>query len=177
MANAVAIGMDLPQIDAQILRPGANGRRCEDGSTLFRSGWACRSPVLLFNGGRQGRRFDRLRANGLEGRRRFRHRSLFYTRRFGRDVLFEFLFGDHVFDRGFAVGFDHRQRRADRNHVADVTGEFDNDPRHGRFHFDRRLVGHHVGQLGVLLDALADLDVPGNDLGLGDALANVGQAK
>ena len=44
-----------------------------------------------------------------------------------------------------------------------------------RFHFDRRLVGHHVGDLLVLGDRVADLDVPGDNLGLGNAFADVGQ--
>ena len=48
-------------------------------------------------------------------------------------------------------------------------------PATGRFHLDRRLVGHHVGELLVFLDAVADLDVPGDDLGLGDAFADIGQ--
>jgi hypothetical protein len=38
-----------------------------------------------------------------------------------------------------------------------------------------RLVGHHVGKLLVFLDLVADLDVPGDDLGLGNAFADVGQ--
>ncbi len=44
-----------------------------------------------------------------------------------------------------------------------------------RRHFDRRLVGHHVDQMLVLLDAVADRDVPGDDLGLGRAFADIGQ--
>ena len=48
-------------------------------------------------------------------------------------------------------------------------------PATGRFHLDRRLVGHHVGERLVLVDLVADLDVPGDDLGLGDAFADVGQ--
>ena len=42
-------------------------------------------------------------------------------------------------------------------------------------HLDRRLVGHHVGELLVFLDAVAQFDVPGDDLGLGDAFTDVGQ--
>ena len=48
-------------------------------------------------------------------------------------------------------------------------------PATGRFHLDRRLVGHHVGDLLVLGDRVADLDVPGDDLRLGNAFADVGQ--
>src|SRR3546814_20536526 len=47
--------------------------------------------------------------------------------------------------------------------------------RYRGFHLDRGLVGHHVGELLVLLDRVADLDVPLDDLGLGNAFADVGQ--
>ena len=50
-------------------------------------------------------------------------------------------------------------------------------PDNRRFHLDRRLVGHHVGQLLIFLDALADLDVPGDDFGLGNAFADVRQTE
>jgi hypothetical protein len=76
-----------------------------------------------------------------------------------------------------AVGLDHHQRRADRHLIADFAGELDHHARHRRFHLDGRLVGHHVGDLLVLLDALADLDVPRDDLGLGDAFADIRQAE
>ena len=52
---------------------------------------------------------------------------------------------------------------------------FEHRARDRRFHLDRRLVGHHVGELLVFLDRVADLDVPGDDLGLGNAFADVGQ--
>ena len=35
----------------------------------------------------------------------------------------------------------------------------------------------HVGELLVFLDRIADLDVPGDDLGFCDAFTDVGQAK
>ena len=62
-------------------------------------------------------------------------------------------------------------------HLVDVAREFDDDPRHGRFHFDGRLVGHHVGKLRIFLDALADFHMPGDDFGLGDAFADVRQTE
>ena len=52
---------------------------------------------------------------------------------------------------------------------------FDHLARDRAFHLDRRLVGHHVGELLVLGDRVADLDVPGDDLRLGNAFADVGQ--
>jgi hypothetical protein len=54
-------------------------------------------------------------------------------------------------------------------------GHFDNAAGDRRLHLHRRLVGHHVGELLILLDHVADLDVPGDDLGLGNAFADVGQ--
>ena len=66
-------------------------------------------------------------------------------------------------------------RRANSDGVADFRAEPDDLAVDGRRDFDRRLVGHHVGQLLVFLDLVADLDVPGDDLGLGNAFANVGQ--
>ena len=74
-----------------------------------------------------------------------------------------------------AFGFDHRQHRADRDLVADFAGKLEHLARDRAFHLDRRLVGHHVGDLLVLGDRVADLDVPGDDLGLGNAFADVGQ--
>ncbi len=73
------------------------------------------------------------------------------------------------------VGLDHHQRRADRHLVADLARKLDHHARHRRFHLDRRLVGHHVGDLLVFLDPVPDRDVPRHDLGLGNTLANVGQ--
>ena len=59
--------------------------------------------------------------------------------------------------------------------VADFAGKLDHLAGDRAFHLDRRLVGHHVGDLLVLADRVADLDVPGDDLGLGNAFADVGQ--
>ncbi len=74
-----------------------------------------------------------------------------------------------------ALGLEHHQRRADRDHVADLARHLEHRARDRAFHLDRRLVGHHVGKPAVFLDPVADLDVPGDDLGLGDALADVRQ--
>ena len=79
------------------------------------------------------------------------------------------------FGRRLAVRFDHREHRADRNLVADLARKLDDLARDRRFHLHRRLVGHHVGDLLVFLDAVADLHVPGDDLRLGNAFADVRQ--
>ena len=72
-------------------------------------------------------------------------------------------------------GLDLDQHRADRDLVADFARELSDDARDGRFHLHGRLVGHHIGELLVFLDPVADLDVPGDDLGLGDAFADIGE--
>jgi hypothetical protein len=73
------------------------------------------------------------------------------------------------------VRLDHHQRSADRHLVANFAREFDDDSRHRRLHLDGGLVGHHVRDRRILLDAVADGDVPCDDLGLGNAFADVRQ--
>ena len=98
-------------------------------------------------------------------------------RRFGFDPRLDHRVHRRGFDIAIGVGFDHRQRRSDRDQIANLACQLDNDARYRRFHLDGRLVGHHVGQLRVFLDALANFDVPGDDFGLGDAFADVGQTE
>ena len=77
--------------------------------------------------------------------------------------------------RSAALSFNLDQHRTDGDLVADFAGQLLDHAGDRRFHLDRRLVGHHVGELLVFLDLVADLDVPGDDLGLGNAFANVGE--
>ncbi len=77
--------------------------------------------------------------------------------------------------RNHSIRLDHHQRGADRDLVADLARQFDDDAGHRRFHLDGGLVGHHVGEALVLFDAVAYAHVPSDDLGLGDAFADVGQ--
>jgi hypothetical protein len=70
---------------------------------------------------------------------------------------------------------DHHQLGADRHHVAGLALAFDDRAGDRRADLDGCLLRHHVDQRLVLLDALADRHVPGDDLRLGDAFANVGQ--
>ena len=51
----------------------------------------------------------------------------------------------------------------------------DDDAGDGAGQFDRRLVGHDLGQDLVFLNRIADLDVPADQLGLSRAFAHVGQ--
>ena len=63
----------------------------------------------------------------------------------------------------------------DRQHAADLAAQRDDGAGDRRRHLDRRLVGHHGGEDLVLQHRLADLDMPFDDLGLGDAFADIGQ--
>lgn len=72
---------------------------------------------------------------------------------------------------------DYRQRRTDGHHITRFARQLQHHAGHRRGHFHRGLVGHHVGQWGVFLYRIAHGDVPGDDLGRGDALADVGQAE
>ena len=56
-----------------------------------------------------------------------------------------------------------------------VAGKLEHFAGNGAFHFDRGLVGHHVGDLLILGNRIADLDVPGDDFRFGNAFANVRQ--
>jgi hypothetical protein len=81
--------------------------------------------------------------------------------------------GRSCFGRGVGFGLEYYQDRSDRDLVADLAGHFEDLAGHRRFHLHGRLVGHHVGDLLVLADHVADLDVPGDDFGLGYAFADV----
>ena len=81
------------------------------------------------------------------------------------------LLGRHL---GLAVGLDHEQHRANRDHIADLASDRRDNTRHRTFDINRRLVGHHVDQVLVFLDPVADLDVPFDDFRLGHAFAHVG---
>ncbi len=61
-----------------------------------------------------------------------------------------------------------------RQHAADLAAQGDDGAGDRRRNLDRRLVGHDGGEDLVLQHRLADLDVPFDDLGLGDALADIG---
>jgi hypothetical protein len=74
-----------------------------------------------------------------------------------------------------ALDLQLHQRRADRRHLAGLAMDRGHLAGYRRGHLDRRLVGHHVDQVLVLGDDVADLDVPGDDLGLGGAFADIGK--
>ena len=71
--------------------------------------------------------------------------------------------------------FEPHDRRADRHRLADLGAEPQDLAVDRRRDLDRRLVGHHGGEQLVLAHEVADLDVPFDELGLGDAFADIGQ--
>ena len=178
MADAVGVGLHLRQVDAQVERAGADGGAGEDGA-LF----ALR---VLHLRGRPGRSIVPRLGPGLHRGGGLGERARRLDHFLDAGVLRLILLGglrlrggggrrlDRVRHVG-GVGLDHHQRRADRDLVADRAGQRDDGARHRRLHLHRRLVGHHVGDVLVFLDPVADRDVPGDDLRLGDALADVGQ--
>ena len=178
MAHAVGGRLHLAQVDAEIARALAHGGRGEGlGLSPTRSAERSRGALL-------GRLAAALRQAQDE-------RAWAPPRTLGRradvgiassiasvattDAIAERLLVPALDRAGIALGLDLDQHAADREHVADLAGQLGDRPRDGRFHFDRCLVGHHVGELLVFLDAVADLDVPCDDFGLGNAFANVGQ--
>ncbi len=164
---------DLAQVDAGLPRPQPHGRR---GQRLFAL-WARRAERVLAPGGRFGRCLDR----GFE--RRFRRRR---SRLPGRRSLFPGFGWGGV--GGLLLGFRRSgcepcprlnlqpdQRRADRDGVADLGAEPEDFAVDRRGDFDGRLVGHDRGEHRVLAHEVADLDVPFDEFGLGDAFADIGQ--
>src|SRR6185312_10764112 len=73
------------------------------------------------------------------------------------------------------VDLELDQRRADGALFADLAVDRDDPAGARRGKLDRRLVGHHLDEGVVLLDEIAGLDVPGDDLGLGGAFAGIRQ--
>ena len=162
VADVVAVRLHHGEIDAEILGAGTDRGRGED--LPVGGGLGCRD--------RYGFRSGRGHAcrSGLH--------DLFHAGRLCLGLPLDRSFGSHRRGLGgVALDFDHHQRRADRHHLADFAGQLDHHAGDGRFHLDRGLVGHHVGDLLVLRHLVADLDVPGDDLGLGNAFADIGQAE
>ena len=105
-------------------------------------------------------------------RRSFRRLGFFWSRRLGL-----FRRGSGVARPGVAGALDLEpdDRRADGEHVARLAAKPFDLALDGRGDLDGRLVGHHGGQHLVLADIGAFLHHPLDELGLGDALADIGQ--
>ena len=78
-------------------------------------------------------------------------------------------------DPGFARLADHDEHRAHLHDLALLRLDLQDRPGHGRGQLHRGLVRHHLDEGLVLLDAVALLDQPADDLALVDALPDVGQ--
>ena len=75
----------------------------------------------------------------------------------------------------FARDLQADQLGADRQDAAHLAAQRHDGPGDRRRDLHGRLVGHDGGQKLVLQHRLADLDMPFDDLGLGDALADIGK--
>ncbi len=73
-----------------------------------------------------------------------------------------------------AGNLDADQLGADGQHLPDLAAEGQHAAGHRRRDLDAGLVGHHVGQGLVFGDRVAGLDMPGDELDLGDAFADIG---
>src|SRR5258707_5788861 len=72
-------------------------------------------------------------------------------------------------------GFEHQNLAADRENLARLAAHGNDPPGHRRGYLDRCLLRHHVDDMLVLIDHVADLDVPGNKFRLRRALSHVRQ--
>ena len=96
-------------------------------------------------------------------RRRFGSCRLLHTRR-GQSLA-------------LPLSLHHHQRPANRDHIAHFARNPRHDPRNRRFHLHGGLVGHHIGERGILLHPVAHAHMPRHDLSLGNAFANIGQVE
>ncbi|MNE16247.1 hypothetical protein D3C80_1091880 [compost metagenome] len=83
-------------------------------------------------------------------------------------------FGDR-FRVAFALDLELGQGAAHGHHLARLAVQSGDDAGDRAGQLDGGLVGHDVGDDLILDDRIADLDVPGDQLGFGGAFAHVGQ--
>ena len=70
-------------------------------------------------------------------------------------------------------GFDDKQCRAYRDHLAFCASKLNDGSSHWAFHFDGCLVRHHVRNTLVFCHSVSDLDVPSHNFSLGNSFANI----
>ncbi len=187
---SLGAGAHIGEVDCEIGRALAHRRGGENlGARGFRnrcrSGFRSRSRLRLrlgrgrrrclvldrFGSIRDVRRIGRLDLDPLLDRVRFRGWRLG-----GRIVSHRLIGLDHLVGH-LTLGFDDHEHRTDRDDVPRLAGNLEHLARNRAFHLYRRFVGHHVGDLLIFLDTIAGLHVHRHDLGLGDALADVGQVE
>ena len=76
----------------------------------------------------------------------------------------------------FASDLQADEIRTDCDHIADLGAEPNNLALDRRGNLHRRLIGHDRCKDCILPDKIADLDVPLDELGLGDTFADIGQS-
>ncbi len=147
------------QIDPQITRAVAYG------------GGSQRALARLTAGqGRNGLGVGLGRSRRLGGRRGDRRRRSLLGLGGGRRSG-----GGGLGDIALALDLEADQRTADGDLLTGFAVQGDDDAGDWAGQFDRRLVGHDLGQDLVFLNRVADLDVPADQFGLGRAFADVGQ--
>ncbi len=136
---------------------------------------------------RRGQRLVAFSTRDKGGPRRLVHRRRGPRRfflRLGRRLLHRLhRFGLLRFCRRVAIALDIagtldlelHQRRSDRRHLPRLAVQGDDLACHRRGHLHRRLVGHHVDHVLVLVHVVADLHMPGDDLRFRRAFADIGQ--
>ena len=141
------------QVDARLARTPSIGRRGHHAAQAYgrdRRGSG-------FGGGRGRRRCSGLGCGAVRlGRRRAGLRG---CSRFGRLRTLAQL--------------EHDQRRADGHFVAGRAGDGDDTAAHRRRYFHGCLVGHHFNDELIFAHRIAGLGVPGDNLGIDRALAQV----
>ncbi|MNE20148.1 hypothetical protein D3C80_1132560 [compost metagenome] len=145
------------QVDAQITGAVAHGGRGQGALARLAAGHGGNG---LGVGLGRGRRLGDRRRRGLLGLGDGRSRSR--SRRSGGDIA-------------LALDLEADQRPADGDLMARIAVQGDDHAVDRAGDLDRGLVGHDVGEDLILLDRIADLDVPADQLGLGGAFAHVRQ--
>ena len=81
--------------------------------------------------------------------------------------------GRFRFSSPLAFDLEPDQRRTNRDRLADLRAEPKDFTIDRRRNLHSRLVGHHSREHRIFPHQIADLDVPFDELGLGDAFANI----
>ena len=160
MRPAVPVAGDVAQVDAELPGARAHGRRRD---RPLRRRATAGGRVRRDGAGRARRRRGAV-AGAAPALRRRRLRGGAGRRR--RDVV-----APAASSTSMRISSD-----ADREHLADLAAKREHLAGDRRRDLDRGLVGHHVGEALVLGDRVAGCDVPGDELDLGDAFADVGHA-
>ena len=162
MANMPACCLDVRQIDPKVFGALTHGGRCRD---LVDGG--CGMLHCCWGDGWGGNGW---RGDFCDGDRLWRMRIFIFDH--SQNRLFCWLFYLIV---GIASDLNFHKHRANGDHIARFARNLGDNTRNRAFHFNRRLVGHHIGKRLVFGDDIANLHVPSDDFGLCNAFTNVRQ--